>query len=120
MRLSPREHEKGALHQVMYNASPVYFAADYCHLQLGFLAQSRLARGLRLNRAEATSLIASQLQERIRDGVHSVSDLMQYGKNILGRRHVLPSVPALLHDVQVEGTFHDGYIIYYDSSLFIS
>ena len=112
MRLSPREHEKVALHQVMHNASPVCFAADYCHLQLGFLAQSRLARGLRLNQAEATALIASQLQERIRDGVHSVSDLMQHGKNLLGRRHVLPSVPALLHDVQVEGTFHDGYIIF--------
>ena len=118
MRLSPREHEKVALHQVMHNASPVCFAADYCHLQLGFLAQSRLARGLRLNQAEATALIASQLQERIRDGVHSVSDLMQHGKNLLGRRHVLPSVPALLHDVQVEGTFHDGYIIFHDSHLF--
>jgi urease len=35
---------------------------------------------------------------------------MQLGKNLLGRRHVLPSVPALLHDIQVEGTFVDGYI----------
>lgn len=109
MRLSPREHEKVALHQVIYGISPIIPAADYCHGQLGFLAQSRLARGLRLNQAEATALIASQLQERIRDGVHSVADLMQLGKNLLGRRHVLPSVSALLHEIQVEGTFHDGY-----------
>lgn len=77
-----------------------------------------MARGLRLNQAEATALIASQLQERIRDGVHSVADLMQHGKNLLGRRHVLPSVPALLHDVQVEGTFPDGYIRFHDYLLF--
>jgi urease len=118
MRLLPREHEKVALHQVMHTVNPIYIAADYCHRQLGFLAQSRLARGLRLNQAEATALIASQLQERIRDGVQSVADLMQHGKNLLGRRHVLPSVPALLHEVQVEGTFHDGYIRFHDYRLF--
>ena len=43
---------------------------------------------------------------------------MQLGKNLLGRRHVLPSVPALLHEIQVEGTFHDGYIWYYDYPVF--
>jgi urease len=117
MRLPPREHEKVALHQVMHNVSSIYFTADLYYRQLGFLAQSRLARGLRLNQTEATALIASQLQERIRDGVHSVANLMQHGKNILGRRHVLPSVPALLHDVQVEGTFHDGYIRFHDPPL---
>jgi urease len=73
------------------------------------LAQKRLARGLKLNQTEATALIASQLQELIRDGVHSVAHLMGLGKRILGRRHVLPSVPSLLHEIQVEGTFPDGY-----------
>lgn len=76
--------------------------------QLGFLAQKRLARGLRLNQTEATALIASQLQERIRDGKHSVAELMQHGKTMLGFRHVLPAVPSLLHEIQVEGTFEDG------------
>ncbi|TGZ83561.1 urease [Ascodesmis nigricans] len=33
---------------------------------------------------------------------------MAHGKSLLGRRHVLPSVPALLHEVQIEGTFLDG------------
>jgi len=109
MRLSPREHEKLALHQVTYRVPSNTSTAYRYHEQLGFLSQSRLARGLRLNKTEATALIASQLQERIRDGAHSVADLMQLGKNILGRRHVLPSVPALLHEIQVEGTFNDGY-----------
>ncbi|RXW25555.1 hypothetical protein EST38_g370 [Candolleomyces aberdarensis] len=93
MRILPREEAKLLLHQA------------------GFLAQQRLARGLRLNQTEAVALIASQLQERIRDGAHSVAQLMQYGKTLLGRRHVLPSVPALLHEIQVEGTFPDGVFL---------
>lgn len=76
----------------------------------GFLAQKRLARGLQLNINEATALIASQLQERIRDGKHSVAELMQHGKTLLGRRHVLPSVASRLHEIQVEGTFVDGFV----------
>ena len=72
-----------------------------------------MARGLRLNLTEATALIASQLQERIRDGLHSVADLMQLGKNMLGRRHVLPSVVPLLHEIQVEGTFPDGFVYFF-------
>ncbi|POW14209.1 hypothetical protein PSHT_07492 [Puccinia striiformis] len=74
----------------------------------GFLAQRRLARGVRLNLSEATALIACVLQELIRDGQSSVAQLMQIGKEILGFRHVLPSVPGCLEDVQVEGTFPDG------------
>ncbi|KAF9007522.1 urease [Cyathus striatus] len=93
MHLLPREQEKLLLHQA------------------GFLAQKRLARGLRLNQTEAVALIASQLQERIRDGAHSVAELMQHGKTMLGRRHVLPSVPGLLHEIQVEGTFPDGVFL---------
>ena len=65
-----------------------------------------------MNKTEATALIASQLQERIRDGAHSVAELMQLGKRMLGRRHVLPPVVPLLHEIQVEGTFIDGYVAY--------
>lgn len=76
--------------------------------QVGLLAQRRLARGVRLNHAEATALISSNLQELIRDGNHSVADLMALGKSMLGRRHVLPSVVASLSEVMVEGTFPTG------------
>ncbi|KAG1738338.1 urease [Suillus paluster] len=93
MHILPREHEKLLLHQA------------------GFLAQKRLARGIQLNINEAIALIASQLQERIRDGQHSVAELMQHGKTLLGRTHVLPSVPPRLHEIQVEGTFPDGVFL---------
>ncbi|KAF9883806.1 hypothetical protein FE257_002790 [Aspergillus nanangensis] len=76
--------------------------------QLGFLAQRRLARGVRLNHAEAVGLISSNLQELIRDGHYSVADLMSIGKTMLGRRHVLASVPYTLLELQVEGTFPTG------------
>lgn len=33
---------------------------------------------------------------------------MSLGKTMLGRRHVLPSVPATLTELQVEGTFPTG------------
>ncbi|KAL4801772.1 hypothetical protein BDV18DRAFT_69770 [Aspergillus unguis] len=76
--------------------------------QAGSLAQKRLARGVRLNYAEATALLANVLQEMMRDGKHTVADLMSIGKHILGRRHVLPGVVALLTVIQVEGTFTTG------------
>jgi urease subunit gamma/beta len=87
--LSPQEIDKLTLHQV------------------GFLAQKRLARGTRLNHPEAVALIATQLLELIRDG-RSVAQLMDLGKQLLGRRQVMDGVPEMIHDVQVEGTFPDG------------
>jgi len=89
MHLSPREIDKLLLHNV------------------GFLAQKRLARGLRLNHPEAVALIASVVLEFIRDGKR-VAELMSLGQQMLGRRQVMPGVPELIYDVQVEGTFPDG------------
>src|SRR5512141_2096109 len=89
MHLVPRELDKLTLHAA------------------GFLAQKRLARGLRLNYPEAVALIATQLLELIRDG-KSVAELMDVGRRVLGRAHVLPGVAAMLSEVQVEGTFEDG------------
>jgi urease subunit gamma/beta len=89
MHLSPRDLDKLLLHNA------------------GFLAQKRLARGLRLGYPEAVALIATQLLELIRDG-KCVAELMDLGRTILGRRQVLPGVPELVHEVQVEGTFEDG------------
>ncbi len=89
MHLTPREIEKLMLHNA------------------GFLAQKRLARGLRLNHPEAVALIAAQLLELIRDG-KSVAELMNLGRKFLGRKQVMPGVPEMIYDVQVEGTFPDG------------
>lgn len=89
MHLSPRDLDKLTLHGA------------------GVLAQKRLARGLRLNYPESVALIATQLLELIRDG-RSVADLMDLGRRILSRAHVLPGVAEMMTEVQVEGTFPDG------------
>jgi urease subunit gamma/beta len=89
MHLTPRDLDKLVLHGA------------------GFLAQKRLARGLRLNYPEAVALISTQLLELIRDG-RSVAELMDLGRRMLGRAQVLPGVPELIAEVQVEGTFPDG------------
>jgi urease subunit gamma/beta len=89
MHLTPHELDKLVLHQA------------------GFLAQKRLARGLRLNYPEAVALIATQLLEFIRDG-RSVAELMDLGRQFLGRREVMAGIPEMVTEVQVEGTFPDG------------
>lgn len=89
MHLSPRELDKLTLHQA------------------GFLAQKRLARGVKLNHPEAVALIATVLLESIRDG-RSVAELMNLGRQLLGRNQVMSGVPEMIYDVQVEGTFPDG------------
>jgi urease subunit gamma/beta len=89
MHLTPHELDKLALHQA------------------GFLAQKRLARGLKLNYPEAVALIATQIMEFIRDG-RSVAELMDVGRRLLGRADVMDHVPEMVVEVQVEGTFPDG------------
>src|ERR1700736_1966652 len=89
MHLTPRDLDKLVLHGA------------------GFLAQKRLARGLRLNHPEAVALITTQLLEFIRDG-RSVAELMNLGRKFLGRNQVMPGVAAMIGEVQVEGTFPDG------------
>ena len=75
--------------------------------QAGFLAQKRLARGLKLNYPEAVALTATVLLEFIRDG-RNVAELMNLGRQLLGRNQVMSGVPEMIYDVQVEGTFPDG------------
>lgn len=89
MHLTPRDLDKLLLHSA------------------GFLAQKRLARGVRLNAPEATALLATQLLEFIRDG-RSVAELMDLGRQMLGHADVMPGVGSMLDEVQVEGTFPDG------------
>jgi urease subunit gamma/beta len=75
--------------------------------QAGVLAQKRLARGLRLNYPETIALLSTQLLELVRDG-KSVAELMELGRMLLGRAQVLPGVAAMIHELQIEGTFEDG------------
>lgn len=54
------------------------------------------------------TVLANGLIQLIRDGNHTVADLMSIGKTMLGRRHVLPSVIYSLAELMVEGTFPSG------------
>ena len=71
------------------------------------VARRRRARGLKLNYTETIALISDHILEGARDG-RSVSQLMSSGKNVLSRDDVLPGVPELVRQVQVEATFEDG------------
>ncbi|GKA85305.1 amidohydrolase 1 [Tanacetum coccineum] len=52
--------------------------------------------------------IEELILEFVHDGDKSVAELMDIGRQLLGRRQVLPTVPHLLDSVQVEGTFPDA------------
>jgi urease subunit gamma len=71
------------------------------------VAQRRKDRGLKLNYPEAVAIITAFLLEGARDG-RTVVDLMEAGRHVLGRDDVLPGVPEMLAEVQVEATFPDG------------
>ena len=89
MHLTPHEQERLL----------ISYAAD--------LARRRRDRGLRLNHPEAVAVITSFLLEGARDG-RRVADLMQAGREVLGRDDVMDGVPEMLLEVQVEATFPDG------------
>src|SRR4030095_15096859 len=89
MHLTPQDIDKLMLHQA------------------GYLAQKRLARGVRLNYPEAVALISTQVMEVIRDGP-PVARLMDLGRQLLGRADVMDQVAEMIVEVQVEGTFPDG------------
>ena len=89
MELTPREKDK----LLLFTAA--------------LLAERRRARGLKLNYPEAVALISAALLEGARDG-RSVAELMESGRHVLTRDDVMPGVPELIHDVQVEATFPDG------------
>lgn len=71
------------------------------------VARNRLARGVRLNHPEAVALITDFVVEGARDG-RSVAELMQAGAHVLTADQVMPGIPEMIHDIQVEATFPDG------------
>jgi len=74
----------------------------------GMLARDRLARGVLLNHPEAVALLSCWLLERARDGDATVEQLMDEGRDVLRRDQLMPGVPEMLDQVQVEATFPDG------------
>ncbi len=71
------------------------------------VARNRLTRGVKLNHPEAIALITDFVVEGARDG-RSVAELMEAGAHVLTADQVMPGVPEMIHDLQVEATFPDG------------
>jgi|SRR5215218_1388209 len=89
MRLLPQEQDRLLL----------FLAAE--------LARARRARGLKLNQAEATAIIADGICELARDGLrYDATVASAYA--ILGEEDVLEGVRALVTRIEVEAVFRDG------------
>jgi urease subunit gamma/beta len=89
MRLLPREQERLLL----------FLAAE--------LARKRRARGLALNQAEATAIVADTVCEAARDGA-SYAEAEAAGYAALTEDDVLAGVAALVGHIEVEALFADG------------
>lgn len=71
------------------------------------VARDRLERGIALNHPETVALLSSWVIEGAREG-RGVADLMDAGRRVLTREQVMPGVPEMIADVQIEATFPDG------------
>ncbi len=89
MRLLPQEQDRLLL----------FLAAE--------LARTRRARGLELNQAEATAIIADGICELARDGLR-YDAVVAGAYAILGEDDVLDGVRALVRRIEVEAVFRDG------------
>jgi urease subunit gamma/beta len=89
MRLTPTERDR----LLLFNAAQ--------------LARARRARGLLLNVPEATALIADTVCEAARDGLR-LAEAIEAGRTVLSAAEVLPGVPDIVTEVQVEAVFDDG------------
>ena len=89
MNLSPREKDKLLISMA------------------AIVARRRLERGVKLNHPEAVAIISDFILEGARDS-RTVAELMQAGAQVLTRDQVMPGIPEMIHDIQVEATFPDG------------
>jgi urease subunit gamma/beta len=89
MRLLPQEQDRLLL----------FLAAE--------LARARRARGLRLNQAEATAIVADGVCELARDGLR-YDAVVAGAYAILGEEDVLDGVRGLVTRIEVEAVFRDG------------
>jgi urease subunit gamma/beta len=71
------------------------------------LARARRARGLRLNQAEASAIVADTVCEAARDGC-AYAEAEAAGRAALGEADVLDGVRALVPRIEVDALFADG------------
>ncbi|NEL11409.1 urease subunit gamma, partial [Escherichia coli] len=62
---------------------------------------------LRNARHHLVAILSDFILEGARDG-RTVAELMQAGAQVLTRDQVMPGIPEMIHDIQVEATFPDG------------
>jgi urease subunit gamma/beta len=89
MRLTPTERDRLLL----------FSAAE--------LARTRRTRGVLLNVPEAVALIADAVCEAARDG-RRLAEALEAARSVLTADDVLPGVPDIVTEVQVEAVFDDG------------
>jgi urease subunit gamma/beta len=89
MRLLPQEQDRLLL----------FLAAE--------LARARRARGLKLNQAEATAIVADGICELARDGLR-YAEVVAGAFGLLSEDDVLDGVRALVPRIEVEAVFRDG------------
>src|SRR5947207_13953160 len=89
MNLSPREKDKLLISMA------------------AMVARRRLERGVKLNHPEAIAIISDFIVEGARDG-RTVADLMQAGAQVLTRAQVMLGIDEMIHEIQVDETFHDS------------
>ncbi len=76
-------------------------------LTLGFIAERRLAKGLKLNYPEAVAYITSSALEGAREG-KTVEEVMNDASNVLKKDDVMEGVADMIQLLQVEAVFTDG------------
>src|SRR3954452_5448097 len=99
MRLLPQEQDRLLLFLAAELARRLFLAAE--------LARARRARGLKLNQAEATAIVADGICELARDGLR-YADVVAGAYALLGEDDVLEGVRPLVRRIEVEAVFRDG------------
>ncbi|GAB4217137.1 MAG: urease subunit gamma [Synechococcales cyanobacterium] len=89
MHLTPQEKDKLLL----------YVAAQ--------LATDRKQRGIKLNYPEAVAYLSAAVMEGAREG-KTVAQLMSEGLTWLSQEDVMPGIPDMVPEIQIEATFPDG------------
>lgn len=73
------------------------------------LAKRRLKRGEKLNYSQSAALITMEMRESARNGA-TVEELQRCGRNLLRRDQVMPGIPEMLAELQVEVPYVDSTV----------
>jgi urease subunit gamma len=76
--------------------------------EIAEISRRRLKRKIKLNYIEAEAIICDELLERVREGKHTISQLVELGGKIISKEDVLEGTPQLLPMIQLEALFPDG------------